>query len=142
MSTPEEKKLKQLRGLDEDDKLSQEYLDKLVHDYKAHEASAINNAGRDTQIAYVLAVVSQPNSITVDGVTVYFYRSDTSRAGGASTTRARSLDGQLVVDIDSSETEDPERDTYDGECPKVRIYINEARVFDGGHAVPEEERGS
>jgi hypothetical protein len=34
--------------------MSEEDLDELVHDLKGEEAAAINNQGRDAQIAYVL----------------------------------------------------------------------------------------
>ena len=34
--------------------MSEEDLDKLVHDLKAEEAAAINNQGREAQIAHIL----------------------------------------------------------------------------------------
>jgi ribosomal protein L29 len=36
------------------EKLSVEELDELVHDLKAEEAAALNNQGREAQIAYIL----------------------------------------------------------------------------------------
>lgn len=34
--------------------MSEEDLDELVHDLKGEEATAVNNQGRDAQIAYIL----------------------------------------------------------------------------------------
>jgi hypothetical protein len=34
--------------------LSEEDLDELVHDLKGEEAAAINNRGREAQVAYIL----------------------------------------------------------------------------------------
>lgn len=36
------------------EKLSEEALDEMVHDLKGEEAAAINNGGKDAQIAYIL----------------------------------------------------------------------------------------
>jgi predicted transcriptional regulator YheO len=44
--------LMKLRGVEEP--LTTEELDELVHDYKGHEASAINNSGHDEQVQYIL----------------------------------------------------------------------------------------
>lgn len=49
-------------------------------------------------------------AVTIDGVTVYFYRS--------------LIDGKLVVDIDSGEASDP-RDTEPDHVPTLRVIINE-----------------
>lgn len=34
--------------------MSQEELDELIHDLKGEEAAAINNQGREAQVAYIL----------------------------------------------------------------------------------------
>jgi hypothetical protein len=34
--------------------MSEEDLDELVHDLKSEEAAAINNRGREAQVAYIL----------------------------------------------------------------------------------------
>lgn len=47
-------KLLTLLGLDSPEELDQDMLDELVHDYKAHESSAVNNSGEDAQIKYIL----------------------------------------------------------------------------------------
>ena len=65
-------------------------------------------------------------SIGLDGLTVHLYRSE--------------LDNELVVDIDSSGLEDDDQ-IVDTAEPKIRIYVNEARILDHGEAVPEEEWG-
>lgn len=36
------------------EKMSQEDLDEIVHDFKSEEAAAINIQGKDAQIAYIL----------------------------------------------------------------------------------------
>ena len=35
-------------------KMTEEELDELVHDLKGKEAAAINNSGKDAQLAYLL----------------------------------------------------------------------------------------
>lgn len=39
--------------------LSEEQLDEHVHDFKSHEASEVNNGGREEQIAYLLHVLGR-----------------------------------------------------------------------------------
>ncbi|MCL4502388.1 MAG: hypothetical protein M1438_11140 [Deltaproteobacteria bacterium] len=41
--------------------MSEEDLDELVHDLKGEEAAAINNQGRDAQIAYILGLETDNN---------------------------------------------------------------------------------
>ena len=48
------------------------------------------------------------------------------------------IDGELVVDIDSSKLEGSDNIGIHSE-PKIRIMVNEARVFDHGEAVAEED---
>lgn len=59
------------------------------------------------------------------GLTVYVYR--------------YTGDGQMVVEITNSENVTADADTLPDGSPRIRIYINEARVFDEGEAVPEEK---
>jgi hypothetical protein len=36
------------------EKMPEEDLDEIVHDFKSEEAASINNQGREAQIAYIL----------------------------------------------------------------------------------------
>jgi len=48
------KRLLKILGLENEEGLTQEMLDTLVHDYKSYEASNINEQGEDAQIIYIL----------------------------------------------------------------------------------------
>jgi len=52
------------RGKDELENSSQEELNKLVDEFKAKEATAINNTGKKAQIKYLLLMLNKETFLT------------------------------------------------------------------------------
>lgn len=51
--------------------LDVEELDEMVHDLKGEEAAAINNAGKEAQIEYILGLEGCPETLTLEQWAAY-----------------------------------------------------------------------